>query len=57
MKSIVCALFLIVFGALPSMAGEHASGVLDLTGTGAQDTAIATHVHALYPDAGAVFRA
>lgn len=31
--------------------------ICDLTGTGVQDTAIATHVHAMHPTAGTVLRA
>ncbi|MBW7920854.1 MAG: cyclodeaminase [Rubellimicrobium sp.] len=47
----------IVTGRHPGRPGADAVTICDLTGTGAQDTAIASHVRALFPDAGAVIHA
>ena len=46
-----------VTGAHPGRTDEAQVTICDLTGTGAQDTAIATHVRAAFPDAGQVIRA
>jgi len=47
----------IVTGQHPGRPGADAVTICDLTGTGAQDTAIASHVRACFPDAGAVIHA
>jgi ornithine cyclodeaminase len=47
----------VVTGRKPGRQGPSDVTICDLTGTGAQDTAIATHVRARFPDAGTVIRA
>jgi len=47
----------VVTGTHPGRSAPDAVTICDLTGTGAQDTAIATHVRARHPDAGIVIRA
>lgn len=47
----------VVTGQHPGRPGAGAVTICDLTGTGVQDTAIATHVRALFPDAGTVIHA
>lgn len=47
----------IVTGQHPGRPSQAAVTICDLTGTGAQDTAIAAHVRALFPDAGVVIHA
>lgn len=47
----------IVTGRKPGRRSPDDITICDLTGTGAQDTAIATHVRARFPDAGTVIRA
>jgi ornithine cyclodeaminase len=44
-------------GTHPGRQSQDAITVCDLTGTGAQDTVIATHVNAILKDAGTVIRA
>lgn len=46
----------IITGAHPGRRGQGDITICDLTGTGAQDTAIATHVMTLLGDAGTVIR-
>ncbi|MEY8838115.1 cyclodeaminase [Cribrihabitans sp. XS_ASV171] len=47
----------IITGAMPGRKADSDITICDLTGTGAQDTAIATHVRAQFGDAGTVIRA
>lgn len=47
----------VVTGAHPGRASPDDITICDLTGTGAQDTAIATHIRARFPQAGALIRA
>lgn len=47
----------VVIGTHPGRTSPDAVTICDLTGTGAQDTAIATHVRARHTDAGTVIRA
>jgi len=46
----------IIAGRHPGRANDAAVTICDLTGTGAQDTAIATHVRAVIGDAGTLIR-
>ena len=46
----------IVAGVKPGRQSPRQVTICDLTGTGAQDTAIATHVHAMLPSAGILVR-
>ena len=47
----------VVAGTAPGRPSPEAVTICDLTGTGVQDTAIATHVRARFPDAGTAFHA
>jgi ectoine utilization protein EutC len=47
----------VIAGTAPGRPSAQAVTICDLTGTGAQDTAIATHVRARFPDAGTGFHA
>ncbi len=46
----------VVSGTIPGRRNADDITICDLTGTGAQDTAIATHVHTVLGDAGTVIR-
>lgn len=47
----------VIIGTHPGRPSPDAVTICDLTGTGAQDTAIATHVRMLFPAAGVVIHA
>jgi ornithine cyclodeaminase len=47
----------VILGRAPGRRSEAAVTICDLTGTGVQDTAIAAHVRARFPDAGTLIRA
>lgn len=47
----------VITGARPGRAGPEAITIADLTGTGVQDTAIATHVRQAHPGLGTAIRA
>ncbi len=47
----------VITGAKPGRISQDAVTICDLTGTGVQDTAIATHVRARFPNAGTIIRA
>src|SRR5690606_7603529 len=47
----------VIAGATLGRPSPEAVTICDLTGTGVQDTAIATHVRARFPDAGTAFHA
>ena len=47
----------VIGGTRPGRQAETDITICDLTGTGAQDTAIATHVRAIMGDAGTSIRA
>lgn len=47
----------VITGARPGRRTPQDVTICDLTGTGVQDTAIATHVRACHPDAGTILRA
>lgn len=47
----------VIIGAKPGRQSPDDITICDLTGTGAQDTAIATHVRASFPVAGTIIRA
>jgi ectoine utilization protein EutC len=47
----------VILGRAPGRRSEADITICDLTGTGAQDTAIAAHVRARYPHAGTLIRA
>ena len=47
----------VITGAKPGRTSPDAITICDLTGTGVQDTAIATHVRARFGNAGTIIRA
>ena len=47
----------VITGAKPGRLSQEAVTICDLTGTGVQDTAIATHVRAMFGKAGTIIRA
>ncbi|MEZ5886011.1 MAG: cyclodeaminase [Paracoccaceae bacterium] len=47
----------VIIGARPGRQSPQDVTICDLTGTGVQDTAIATHVRACHPQAGTILRA
>jgi ornithine cyclodeaminase/alanine dehydrogenase-like protein (mu-crystallin family) len=47
----------VILGRAPGRRSEGDVTICDLTGTGVQDTAIAAHVRARFPEAGTLIRA